>query len=139
MAGVFQQRGDRALVFRGGDGLDELTVTAPSAVWEVRDGQTAQHELDPLDLGMPRATIADLRGKDAAYNADVVRDVLDGAAGHIRNAVLLNAAAGLVAVSEDAEEPFPERFAAAVNRAAVSIDSGAARDVLSRWVEFAAA
>ncbi|ASE10491.1 anthranilate phosphoribosyltransferase [Kocuria rhizophila] len=139
MAGVFQQRGDRALVFRGGDGLDELTVTAPSAVWEVRDGQTAQHELDPLDLGMPRATIADLRGKDAAYNADVVRDVLDGAAGHIRNAVLLNAAAGLVAVSEDAEGPFAERFAAAVDRAAVSIDSGAARDVLSRWVEFAAA
>ncbi|CAL8897864.1 anthranilate phosphoribosyltransferase 1 [Kocuria varians] len=139
MAGVFQNRGDRALVFRGGDGLDELTVTAPSAVWEVRDGRITEHTLDPLDLGMPRASIADLRGGDASYNAGVVRDVLDGAPGHVRHAVLLNAAAGLVAVDERADEPFQERFAATVARAAEAIDSGAARDVLARWVAFAAA
>ncbi|WP_312917207.1 anthranilate phosphoribosyltransferase, partial [Kocuria sp.] len=53
MAGVFQNRGDRALVFRGGDGLDELTVTAPSRIWEVRDGRTTEHTLEPLDLDMP--------------------------------------------------------------------------------------
>ena len=136
MAGVFQNRGDRALVFRGGDGLDELTVTAPSAVWEVRDGGITEHTLEPLDLDMPRASIADLRGGDAAYNAGVVRDVLDGARGHIRNAVLLNAAAGLVAVAENAEGPFVSRFTRAVQRAADAVDSGAARDVLDRWVAF---
>ena len=81
MAGVFRNRGDRALVFRGGDGLDELTVTAPSDVWEVRDGEIQEHSLDPLDLDMPRATVEDLRGRDAVYNAGVVRDVLDGAPG----------------------------------------------------------
>lgn len=138
MAGVFQNRGDRALVFRGGDGLDELTVTAPSRIWEVRDGRTTEHTLEPLDLDMPRATIEDLRGQDAAYNAGVVRDILDGLQGHVRNAVLLNAAAGLVAIDESADAPFAERFEAAVGRAAESIDSGAARDVLTRWVEFAA-
>lgn len=138
MAGVFRNRGDRALVFRGGDGLDELTVTAPSAVWEVRNGEITEHTLEPLELGMPRATVEDLRGHDAAYNAGVVRDVLDGAPGHVRNAVLLNAAAGLVAVDERAEGPFEDRFAAALTRAADAVDSGAARDVLSRWVAFSA-
>lgn len=138
MAGVFRNRGDRALVFRGGDGLDELTVTAPSAVWEVRNGEITEHTVEPLDLGMPRATIEDLRGHEAAYNAGVVRDVLDGAPGHVRNAVLLNAAAGLVAVDEPADGPFEDRFAAALGRAAEAVDSGAARDVLSRWVAFSA-
>ena len=136
MAGVFQNRGDRALVFRGGDGLDELTVTAPSDVWEVRDGAVTEHTVDPLELDMPRASIADLRGGDAAHNAGVVLDVLDGARGHVRNAVLLNAAAGLVAVAEEAEGPFEARFSRAVARASEAVDSGSAREVLDRWVAF---
>ena len=139
MAGVFRNRGDRALVFRGGDGLDELTVTAPSDVWEVRDSEIQEHSLDPLDLDMPRATVEDLRGRDAVYNAGVVRDVLDGAPGHVRHAVLLNAAAGLVAAEESAEGPFMDRFTSALHRAEEAVDSGAARDVLARWVAFAAA
>ncbi len=139
MAGVFQNRGDRALVFRGGDGLDELTVTAPSDVWEVRDGQITEHSLEPLDFDMPRATIEDLRGQDAQYNAGVVRDVLAGSPGHIRNAVLLNSAAGLMAVGETAQGDFHDRFAKAIARAAESIDSGAAQGVLDRWVQFARA
>ncbi|RLY94950.1 anthranilate phosphoribosyltransferase [Kocuria tytonicola] len=139
MAGVFQNRGDRALVFRGGDGLDELTVTAPSAVWEVRDGAITEHTVEPLEFDMPRASIADLRGGDAAHNAGVVRDVLDGARGHVRNAVLLNAAAGLVAVAEASDQPFAERFEAAVTRAADAVDSGAARGALDRWIAFSAA
>lgn len=137
MAGVFQNRGDRALVFRGGDGLDELTVTAPSDVWEVRDGQITEHSLEPLDFDMPRATIEDLRGQDAQYNAGVVRDVLAGTPGHIRNAVLLNSAAGLMAVDENADGEFHDRFAKAIARAAESIDSGSAQAILDRWVQFA--
>ncbi|WP_281347455.1 anthranilate phosphoribosyltransferase [Kocuria coralli] len=135
MAGVFLERGDRALVFRGRDGLDELTVTGTSEIWEVRDGEIHEHVLDPATLGMPRGTIEDLRGADAAYNADVARRVLAGEGGHVRNAVLLNAAAALVALDETAEAPFAERFERGVARAAESIDSGAAADVLRRWVE----
>ena len=135
IAGVFASRGDRALVFRGGDGLDELTVTARSEVWEVRDGGIDRHELEPLDLGMPRATIEDLRGRDARYNARIVQQVLAGEKGHVRNAVLLNSAAGLMAFDTEAEGAFGDRMAAAVRRAAEAIDSGAARAVLDRWIE----
>ncbi|WIG18869.1 anthranilate phosphoribosyltransferase [Kocuria rosea] len=134
IAGVFAARGDRALVFRGGDGLDELTVTAPSEVWEVRDGRVDHHDFEPLDLGMPRATIEDLRGQDARYNAGVVERVLAGEKGHVRNAVLLNSAAGLVAFDTGAEGSFQDRMAAAVRRAEESVDSGAARAVLDRWI-----
>ena len=115
-----------------------MTVTAPSDVWEVRDGQITQHSLEPLDFDMPRATIEDLRGQDAQYNAGVVRDILGGSRGHIRNAVLLNSAAGLMAVDESAHGQFQDRFGTAIARAAQSIDSGAAQDVLDRWVRYAA-
>jgi anthranilate phosphoribosyltransferase len=134
IAGVFAARGDRALVFRGGDGLDELTVTGPSEVWEVRDGAIEHHDLEPLDFGMPRATIEDLRGQDAQYNARVVERVLAGEKGHVRNAVLLNSAAGLVAYDPQAGGSFYDRMAAAVRRAEESIDTGAARAVLDRWI-----
>lgn len=137
MAGVFRNRGDRALVFRGKDGMDELTVTAPSDVWEVRAGTITEHTLDPLDFGVPRARIEDLRGGDARYNASVVRGVLGGEQGPIRDAVLLNSAAGLVAVEEAARGSFEERFGRALERAVTAIDSGAAREVLARWVDFA--
>ncbi|MFI7482264.1 anthranilate phosphoribosyltransferase [Kocuria sp. M1R5S2] len=134
IAGVFAARGDRALVFRGGDGLDELTVTAPSEIWEVREGRVEHHDFDPSDLGMPRATVEDLRGQDARYNAQVVERVLAGETGPVRDAVVLNAAAGLVALDPSAGAPFFERMTEAVRRAEESIDSGAARAVLDRWV-----
>lgn len=135
MAGVFAERGDRALVFRGEDGLDELTVTGTSDIWEVRDGEIQEHVLDPLELGMPRATVEDLRGQDAEYNAQVARRVLAGETGPVRNAVLLNAAAALVALDPSGEAPFAERFRAGVTRAAEAIDSGAAEQLLRRWIE----
>ena len=78
MAGVFAERGTRALVFRGDDGLDELTLSTTSTVWWVRDGEISQHTLDPVALGLSRAPLEDLRGGDATYNAQVVRDVLAG-------------------------------------------------------------
>lgn len=135
MAGVFRDRGDRALVFRGEDGLDELTVTGTSEIWEVRDGQVTEHILNPADLGMALATVEDLRGQDAEYNAAVARRILAGEQGPVRDAVLLNAAAALVALDESAQAPFEQRFESAVQRAATSIDSGAAANVLHRWVE----
>lgn len=134
MAGVLAARGVRALVFRGEDGLDELTTTADNKVWEVRDGKVVESAFDARELGMARVTLDDLRGGDAEHNAQVVRDVLDGVHGPVRDAVLLNAAAGLVAYDESAEGSLRDRLGAAVTRAAESIDSGAARLVLEKWI-----
>lgn len=134
IAGVLANRGSRALVFRGEDGLDELTITGPSTVWEVRNGKVEVEQFDPESIGIPRGTVADLRGGDAAHNAQVVRDVLAGQRGHVRDAVVLNAAAGLVALDEKAEGSLVDRLRAAAARAEQSIDTGAARSVLDKWI-----
>lgn len=134
VAGVLARRGSRGLVFRGDDGLDELTTTGPSKVWEIRDGAVTELAFAPQDLGISLATVQQLRGGDAKVNAGVVRDVLSGTGGVARDAVLVNAAAGLVAFDTTAEGPFLERMQKAYARAAESIDSGAATAVLEKWV-----
>src|SRR5215469_6904153 len=96
LAGVLASRGNSAMVFHGG-GLDELTTSGPSTVWVVTGGSVAATEFDPASLGVPRASVADLRGADAAHNSAVVRSVLAGAPGPVRDIVLLNAAAALAA------------------------------------------
>lgn len=135
MAGVLAARGVRALVFRGEDGLDEFTTTALNRVWEVRDGEVHESFFDAQDLGMPRVALEDLRGGDAAHNAQVVRDVLAGQIGPVRDAVVLNAAAGLVALEPTANGSLLERMLVAKERAEVAIDSGAATRALNAWVE----
>jgi anthranilate phosphoribosyltransferase len=134
VAGVLAKRGSRGLVFRGNDGLDELTTTGPSRVWEIRNGAVDEEMFDPRDLGIRQATLEELRGGDAAANAAVVRSVLAGGPGSARDAAQLNAAAGLVAFDLDAVGAFSERMAAALQRAEESIESGAAAAVLDRWV-----
>ena len=134
VAGVLAKRGSRGLVFRGNDGLDELTTTGPSRVWEIRDGEVTDEMFDPRDLGIRQATLEELRGGDAVANAAVVRAVLGGAPGPARDAALLNAAAGLVAFDLDAVGPLTERMGAAFKRAEHSVESGAAAAVLDRWV-----
>ena len=139
IVGVFQTRGATALVFRGDDGLDELTTTGHSHIWEVTRGAVTEHDLDPLELGIPRASISDLIGGDAAHNAAVARDVLAGAAGPVRDIVLLNAAAGLVAYDlagdhRRAEQPLLVRFRTQLEIARETIDSGAAIRKLDDWV-----
>jgi anthranilate phosphoribosyltransferase len=142
LAGVLASRGNSALVFHGG-GLDELTTTGPSTVWVVADGTVAVTELDPLSLGIPRATLADLRGGDATHNAGVVRAVLSGEHGPVRDIVLLNAAAA-IAASEGLElvtgepavaEGLTKALAAGIARAAEAVDSGAAARLLDRWAQ----
>ncbi|TLM86414.1 anthranilate phosphoribosyltransferase [Pseudarthrobacter sp. NamE2] len=134
VAGVLAQRGSRGLVFRGNDGLDELTTTGPSTVWEIRSGQVAELSFSPQELGISLAAVDQLRGGDAQANAAVVREVLAGKEGPIRDAVLLNAAAGLVAFDRAADGPLLDRMRSAYARAAESIDSGAAAAVLDKWV-----
>ena len=133
MAGVFARRGVDAWVFRGDDGLDELTTTTTSRVWLVRDGAVSEHVLDPGVLGLPRGTAEGLRGADAAYNAEVVRRTLDGEQGPVRDAVLLNAGAAL-AVHAQTDGTLEEQLATGLARATEAVDSGEARAALDRWV-----
>lgn len=137
--GVFRLRGASALVFRGDDGLDELTTTGHSRIWEVSRGALTEHDLDPRDLGIARADIADLIGGTPEENADVVRRVVGGEAGPVRDIVLLNAAAGLVAYDlaqdpESVERPLLVRLGEKLEIAAKAIDSGAAAAKLDAWV-----
>jgi anthranilate phosphoribosyltransferase len=151
LAGVYAARGNTALVFHG-DGLDELTTTGPSTVWVAADGAVSQTSLDPADLGIPRSSLEDLRGGDAARNASAVRSLLAGEAGPVRDIVLLNAAAAMVAAgglgpvvaarSADAAatasatgEALVKSFSEGLARAASAVDSGAAADLLARWVD----
>ncbi|MFI7589490.1 anthranilate phosphoribosyltransferase [Spongisporangium articulatum] len=143
MAGVLAARGDRALVFRGEDGLDELSTTGASAIWEVAGGEVHESRFDPADLGFARATLDDLRGGDAAHNAGVVRDLLAGKTGPVRDAVLLNSAAALLVAGADGTGatssgpdagPLAARLGPPLEAAAQSIDSGSAAAVLDRWV-----
>lgn len=140
ITGVFRTRGATALVFRGDDGLDELTTTGHSRLWEISLGDIHEHDLDPRDLGIPLADIDDLLGGDPAHNAGVVRRVLGGEQGPVRDIVLLNAAAGIVAYrlfrdATQVQRPILERLAEARDDAAAAIDGGAATATLERWVE----
>ena len=96
-------------------------------------------ELTPEDVGLPRCAVEDLQGSTGEENADIVRRLLRGEHGPVRHAVLLNAAAGLTALDEDAGSPLLQRLERNIDRAAQSLDSGAAADVLQRWTEFSAA
>jgi anthranilate phosphoribosyltransferase len=137
--GVFQTRGATALVFRGDDGLDELTTTGHSHMWEVSLGQVKEHDLDPRDLGIQRTTIDELVGGDAAHNAAIVHEVFAGKHGPVRDIVVLNAAAGLVSF-ELAKDPLQfqrailDRFRDKMAVAAEAIDSGAAARKLEEWI-----
>ncbi len=133
MAGVLAARGADALVFRGDDGLDELTTTGPSTVWVVAGGTVAEQSFDPAALGLPRARLSDLRGADAAYNASVARDLLGGATGPVRDAVVLNAAAALAAHAA-ADAPLLDRLADGFALAGAALADGRAAAVLERWV-----
>ncbi|KUN86937.1 anthranilate phosphoribosyltransferase [Streptomyces griseoruber] len=133
VAGVFAERGHSSLVFRGDDGLDELTTTATSRVWVVRDGKVTEEVFDPRDVGVELVPVEALRGGDPSYNAEVARRLLDGEQGPVRDAVLLNSAAALVAL-EPGTGTLAEQIRSGMDRAAESIDSGAAKQALERWV-----
>jgi anthranilate phosphoribosyltransferase len=133
VAGVLAARGTSALVMRGEDGLDEFTTTAPTRLWVVHDGSVREETVDAVDLGLARASAGDLRGADAPYNAKVARSLLAGERGPVRDAVLVNAAAALVAYAGPGDD-VTGALRDGLERAAVAIDSGAAASVLERWV-----
>ena len=128
LAQVLARRGTRAMLFRARDGLDELTTTGPSVVFDVADGELRESVLDPAELGLPRSDVAELRGGDPETSGDIALAILRGEAGPRRDVVVLNAAAALE-VSGRASS-----LGEAMSIAAASIDSGAATETLVRWI-----
>jgi anthranilate phosphoribosyltransferase len=132
MAQVLADRGVSALVVRGDDGLDEITTTTTTSVWVVDGAVVRRAQVDLAALGVPVARREDLRGGDAASNADAVRRLLAGDSGPVRDAVLLNAAAALAAhrgLAGDLVGDLREM----TQCAAQAVDSGAAGALLERW------
>ena len=128
MAEVLARRGVRAKLFRGEDGLDELTTTGISTVFDVRGGEVRETHLDPASLGLKRATAEDLKGGDAADAAAIARAILEGESGPRRDVVLLNAGAALEVAGRVATT------AEGMELAAATIDDGMAAATLDRWV-----
>jgi anthranilate phosphoribosyltransferase len=132
VAQVLARRRVRALVFRGDDGLDELTTTGPSHVFTVTEGSVTEGVLTPQDAGLPSATADDLRGGDVAHNVEIARSVLAGDGGPPRDVVVLNAGAALWISGHSPD------LSSGVAAAAEALASGAAADVLDRWIAAAA-
>lgn len=134
MAQVLAARGDSALVFRGDDGLDELTTASTSSVWMVTGGTVVETRLDPSALGIAAAGPEALRGGAAPFNAAVVRDVLAGGAPEVRAAVTLNAGAAIAAFDGlGGPDTFDAALRAGIGAAEQAIDSGAAMALLGEW------
>jgi anthranilate phosphoribosyltransferase len=138
IVGVFQSRDANALVFRGDNGLDELSTCGHSRVWEVTRGRVIEHDFDPREIGIPIASLEDIRGGSPDENAVIVRETLSGRTGPVRDIVTLNAAAGLVAFDlidrpDSIEIPLNERIAGKLDDAREAIDSGRALAKLEHW------
>jgi anthranilate phosphoribosyltransferase len=129
MAEVLARRGTRAMLFRGVDGLDELTTTDLSTVYDVKDGNVRETHLDPSKVGLGKVKPEDLAGGDASYNADIARRIIDGEPGAQREVVVLNAGAALQVAG------FAETLEEGMATAARAIDDGEAAKTLIRWVE----
>ncbi|MGW6446967.1 anthranilate phosphoribosyltransferase [Lentzea sp. NPDC055074] len=138
IAGVFARRRNTALVVRGDDGLDEITTTTTTSAWIAQDGVVRTETIDPVVLGVKPAREEDLKGGDSSVNAQVVRDLVAGRTGSVRDAVLVNAA-GAIAAHGGFSDDLHADLTASLSRAADAIDSGKAAALLSRWVELSQA
>jgi anthranilate phosphoribosyltransferase len=137
--GLFQQRGATALVYRGEDGVDKITTTGHSKVFEVGRGSVTEHDFDPREVGFSYSSIDDIRGGTPDENAGLARKVLSGEKNAARDIILLNSAVGIVAhrLSNNPAErdrSFVDRMSDAVEVSAHAIDSGAASAKLDAWV-----
>jgi anthranilate phosphoribosyltransferase len=144
MAQEMAKRGRYGLVSRGKDGLDELTTTTNSQIWEVSPDLVTKWELDPTKFGLKRVNLEQLLGGDAAHNAQITRDLFagdtSGNLGAVRDIVILNAAGGVVAYQaaknrELVGSELAPRFESAIELVIVALESGKARSKLEQWVQ----
>jgi anthranilate phosphoribosyltransferase len=135
MAQVLSDRGVDGFVFRGDDGLDEITLATTTSVLTIGGGEITRGLIDPLDFGIDRAPIASLVGGDSAENARITTAIFAGEKGAPRDAVVLNAAAAIAAYEARFDLNLQERMALGVSRAIDAIDSGAPARLVSKWAE----
>ena len=143
MAQELAERGRFGLVFRGDDGLDELTTTTTSTVWVVTPEGVQQQQLNPADFGIKIASQEALIGGDAQQNAQVARDLFAGKTeknlGAVRDIVILNAAGGVVAYQaaknpQQSGSSLKSQFGSAIESVTKSLDDGLAANKLEQWV-----
>ena len=135
MAQVLGDRGVEGFVFRGDDGLDEITLATTTQVLSIGNGEIQSGLIDPTDFGISKAPISELVGGDAQENAEIAMRIFNGEVGAPSDAVVLNASAAIAAYNGDLEYDLQTRFAAGVDAAKQAIDSGAAKDLLNRWIK----
>lgn len=135
MANVLLKRGVEGFVFRGDDGLDEISLETTTTVLQISDGTIREEKFDPTNLNIPRSPISELVGGEADYNADVTRRIYAGEHGAPRDAVLLNAAAGIAAFKGDFSLSVEQQFANGLVHATAAVDSGKAAALLDAWAK----
>ncbi|MFI5732766.1 anthranilate phosphoribosyltransferase [Kribbella sp. NPDC051587] len=132
LAQALCQQGKTALLARGDDGLDKLTTTTFSRLWLIKDGSARETVFDPRGLGLRPTTLSELRGGDAAANARVLRALVDGEPGPVRDVVLLNAAAALTTLDLQTDN-FLDQLAFCLDQCRAALDSGRTAATLQRW------
>ena len=135
MSQVLLEQGKEGFVFRGDDGLDEVSLSTTTQVIQINDGKLTQSEFNPADLGITSSSISDLLGADAKYNADMTMKIFTGVKGPMRDAVTLNAAFAIAAFKADFNLPLQTQIANGFVLANKAIDSGAALSVVKKWGE----
>lgn len=135
MAQVLHDKGVDGFVFRGDDGLDEITLATTTSVLTIGKGEISSDLLDPLDFGIQRAPVSELAGGDGAENSRITTAIFAGEKGAPRDAVVLNAAAAIAAYDARFDLNLHERIALGVERASAAIDSGAATELVKKWAE----
>ena len=134
-AEVLADRGVDGFVFRGDDGLDEITLTTSSTIITIGPGKIEKSTIDPRDFGIPHSPLSAIRGGDPQENARITTAIFAGEHGAYRDAVVLNAAAAIAAFRGEQHRTVHERLIDGVGAAVIAIDSGAAAHLLERWIE----
>jgi anthranilate phosphoribosyltransferase len=133
MAQVLSEKGCDGFVFRGDDGLDEITLATTTSILSIGNAEIKSDRIDAKDFGMANAPIEAIVGGDAQENARISSAIFAGERGAPRDAVILNAGAAFAAFEGDLDSDIKERITAGVRRAEKAVDSGAARDLLEKW------
>ena len=135
MAQVLLDQGKEGFVFRGDDGLDEVSLSTTTQVIQISNGELTQSVFNPEDLGIASAPITALAGGDAAYNAQMTMKIFSGEKGAMRDAVTLNAAFAIAAFKADFNLPLQTQIANGLVLANKAIDSGAALSIVNKWAQ----
>jgi anthranilate phosphoribosyltransferase len=135
MAQVLAARGVDGFVFRGDDGLDEITLSTTTSVLSIGSGEIHSDRIDPLEFGIQRAPVTDLVGGDATENARITMAIFGGEHGAPRDAVLLNAAAAIAAFDGEGELAIQVRLQKGLDKARTALDTGATARLLKDWVD----